>query len=77
MFLVKKGLVGVDSIVDENVGSTMLHFACYFGKIKALKTLVEVFKADINASDYRGQSPLHVASVSGELGSLIYVCGLS
>lgn len=51
-----------------------MHYACYFGKIKALKAISEVFKADINTIDYRGQTPLHVASISGELGSIIYVC---
>lgn len=52
----------------------MLHYACYFGKIKALKALVEVFSADTNVIDYRGQTPLHVASVSGELGAVVYMC---
>jgi ankyrin repeat protein len=51
-----------------------LHYACYFGKIKALKALVEIFGADMNAIDYRGQTPLHVASTSGELGSIVYMC---
>ena len=52
----------------------MLHYACYFGKIKALKTLTEIYKADINAVDYRGQTPLHVASACGELGPILYLC---
>lgn len=52
----------------------MLHYACYFGKIKALKALLEVFKADTNIIDYRGQTPLHVASVSGELGAVVCMC---
>lgn len=60
--------------MDLTQGLRLMHYACYFGKIKALKALIEIFKADINAIDYRGQTPLHVASVSGELGALIYVC---
>lgn len=54
----------------------LLHYACYFGKIKALKTITEIYDADINSIDYRGQTPLHVASISGELGAVMYVCCL-
>ena len=39
-----------------------------------MKTLVEVFGAELNAIDYRGQTPMHVASTSGELGSIVYMC---
>lgn len=52
----------------------MLHYACYFGKIKALKPLIEIYKADTNAIDFRGQTPLHVAAVSGELAAVVYMC---
>jgi len=53
-FLLKHGRVAIEDLVDESQGLRILHYACYFGKIKALKTLVEVFKADVNAIDYRG-----------------------
>jgi ankyrin repeat protein len=50
-----------------------LHYACYFGKIKALRALCEEFKADVTAIDFRGQTPLHVATSSGELGAVLYL----
>jgi ankyrin repeat protein len=50
-----------------------LHYACYQGKIKALKALCEEFNADITAIDYRGQTPLHVATSSGELAAVVYI----
>ena len=31
-----------------------MHYASYFGKIKALKALNENYNADIGAIDYRG-----------------------
>ena len=32
----------------------MLHYACYFGKVKAIKAFCEEFSADTLAKDYRG-----------------------
>jgi len=34
---------------------------------------VEQFNADIMAIDYRGQTPLHVATSSSELGATLYI----
>ena len=65
--------IAVEDPIDQTQGSRLLHFACYFGKIKAIKTLCEEFGADILAKDYRGQTPLHVATSSGELGSMLYL----
>ena len=65
--------INVEDPLDENQGTRLLHYACYFGKIKTIKALCEEFDADIIAKDYRGQTPLHVATSSGELGSLLYI----
>ena len=54
MTLLKRKEILVDDVIDTNSGTTVLHYACYFGKIKALKALLEVFKADIEVIDYRG-----------------------
>ncbi len=54
VILLKRRLIGVEDVIEQNQGLRLLHYACYFGKIKALKALVEIFKADINAVDYRG-----------------------
>jgi hypothetical protein len=67
------GLVSVEAPIDINQGLRLIHYACYFGKIKPLKALVEQFNADIMAIDYRGQTPLHVATSSGELGATLYL----
>jgi ankyrin repeat protein len=32
----------------------LLHSACFFGNLKAIKALVEIFGADVNQTDYRG-----------------------
>ena len=75
--LLKQGSLNVEDMIDEGQGLRLIHYACYFGKIKALRCLVEIFNADVNATDYRGQTPLHVASVSGELGPLLYLSSQS
>lgn len=41
-----------------------------------MKALCEEYDADISAIDFRGQTPLHVATSSGELGSLLYIDSL-
>jgi ankyrin repeat protein len=74
MILLHLKKINVEDIIDPNQGLKLLHYSCYFGRIKALKALTEIFKADINTIDYRGQTPLHVSSVSGELGATIYMC---
>lgn len=66
--------VDVEEVIDEGQGYRLIHYASYFGKIKALRALIEIFFADVNSLDYRGQTPLHVASVSGELGAMMYLC---
>jgi hypothetical protein len=35
------GLVSVEAPIDINQGLRLIHYACYFGKIKPLKALVE------------------------------------
>lgn len=74
VLLLKKGIVKVDEIVDPTQGFSMMHYAAYFGKIKPLKAMIEEFVADVNITDYRGQTPLHVAAASGEIGAVVYLC---
>jgi len=50
-------------------GETVLHVACLAGRIEHLKPLVNL-KADVEALDARGYSPLH-ASVENEIESVI------
>ena len=77
MLLLHKNIANVEDIIDQNQGLKVIHYACYFGKVKALKTLVELYKPNLNSIDYRGQTPLHVASASGELSSIVFMCSKS
>lgn len=54
MLLLQRRLVKIEDLIDEAQGLRLLHYACYFGKIKALKALVELYGAELNAIDYRG-----------------------
>ncbi len=39
---------------------TLLHHACYYGHIQAVKKLIEL-GANVNASDINGATPMHIA----------------
>ena len=41
MCMIKLGLASVEAPIDINQGLRLIHYACYFGKIKPLKALVE------------------------------------
>ncbi|XP_052800686.1 uncharacterized protein LOC128231667 isoform X4 [Mya arenaria] len=41
-------------------GSTLLHTACYYGHIPAMKELLSL-RVDVNIRDYKGATPLHRA----------------
>ena len=56
-----------DRINEPTVdGSTLLNKACEEGNAPLVAGLLDV-GADINASDYRGYTPLHVAAEKGHL----------
>ena len=59
--------------IDADQGLTLLHSAAYYGKVKPLKALIETFNADSSVPDYRGQTPLHIAALSGNLEACIYL----
>jgi ankyrin repeat protein len=54
-------------MIDEEAGTQIIHYLCHYGKIKGIKTVIEILNANINATDYRGQTPLHFACISGEI----------
>ena len=41
-------------------GSTLLHTACYYGHIPAIRELLAQ-RVDVNLRDYKGATPLHRA----------------
>jgi hypothetical protein len=47
-------MISVEGVIDPNQGLRIVHYACYFGKLRPVRIFIEVFGADINALDYRG-----------------------
>jgi ankyrin repeat protein len=45
----------------------------HFGKIKALKAIVEKFNADVNQQDFYKLTMAHYAARTGELSILVYL----
>jgi len=76
ILLLERGIIKPDFIIEPTAGIQIIHFTCYYGKIITLKALIELYKADPNSVDYRGQSPYHVAAASGELKPLVYLSRL-
>ena len=62
-----------DMVIDAERGLTLLHSAAYYGKIKPMRALVERFHADKRAQDYQGQTPLHIATLAGNLEACVYL----
>ncbi len=54
MVMLEMKQIKVEDPIDTNQGLRILHYACYFGKIKAIKTLCEEYQADVMGIDYRG-----------------------
>lgn len=50
------------------VGDGLLSIACWSGRADIVKLLLDDFKADANAKNSIGTTPLHRASASGSLG---------
>ncbi|KAF9190550.1 hypothetical protein BGZ51_008488 [Haplosporangium sp. Z 767] len=49
----------------DDMGITMLHWACDGGSLDKVKMLVESYNADVNSQDTEGSTPLHYACISG------------
>lgn len=59
--------------IDADQGLVLLHSAAFYGKIKPVRALIEKYHADATMPDYRGQTPLHIATVSGNLEVAVYL----
>ncbi|KAF9429480.1 acyl-CoA binding domain-containing protein 6 [Entomortierella beljakovae] len=51
--------------LKDDMGFTMLHWACDRGSLEKVKYLVKEYKVDVNAQDEEGSTPLHYACLSG------------
>jgi hypothetical protein len=61
-------------IIDGHTGSTALHYSGHFGKLKALKTLIEEFDVDpMTQLDNFKLTVAHYAARQGELAILVYL----
>lgn len=49
-------------IVDANTGATAVHYTGHFGKLLALKTLLEVFKVNATIQDFYMLNVAHYAA---------------
>jgi ankyrin repeat protein len=58
---------GKDAVNAKNgdYGQTLLHVASYEGRSEIVEVLVDKFKADVNAIDRNGWTPLHSAAAAG------------
>ena len=59
--------------IDPDQGLVLLHSAAYYGKIKPMRSLIEKYHADVKMPDYRGQTPLHIAALTGNLEATVYL----
>jgi len=41
MVLLELDEIHIEDVIDPNQGLRLLHFACYFGKLKAIKSICE------------------------------------
>ncbi|ESO06332.1 hypothetical protein HELRODRAFT_160496 [Helobdella robusta] len=48
-------------------GSSLLHMACFAGNMTTIKMLIDEWSADAHQKDSYGWSPLHYASIGGQL----------
>lgn len=60
-------------IIDHEQGLRLLHTAAFYGKIKAVRALVEKHGAKVAIPDYRGQTPLHIAALAGNIEVVVYL----
>ena len=65
-----------DVLDTNNMGKTIVHYACEEGKLTLVKHLVENYPALLTMRDNRGLQPLHTASFSGsvELTEYLITC---
>jgi len=73
--LVARGEVDpIKFIIDRNTGATTLHYTGHFGKLKALKALIEEFDVDpMTQLDNFKLTVAHYAARQGELAILVYL----
>lgn len=56
----EKNEVNIDDVFCTTTGNTLLHLAVHFSFFNVIKTLIEVFHANINIPNATNQTPLHL-----------------
>ena len=60
-------------LVNASESAKIVHILGHVGNIKALRTFHEEFGMELNAEDKNGQTIVHYAARSGNLGILLYL----
>ena len=65
---------GVNQLIRNKDGWTLLHNACFYGHLSIVKYLIEEHCVDEEAKDNDGLTPLHIACRNGFLPIVKYLC---
>ena len=57
--LLERKQIDINEVID-NRGNTLLHYAAMFSYQNVMRTLLELFHADINIKNAEGMTPLHI-----------------
>jgi len=57
--LLEKRKIDVNEIIDSD-GNTLLHLAVKYSYLNVVKTLIELFNADVNYKNNFGETPFHL-----------------
>ena len=57
--LLERKQIDINEVIDDR-GNTLLHYAAMFSYQNVMRTLLELFHADINIKNAEGMTPLHI-----------------
>ena len=69
--LLERKTININESIDSD-GNTLLHLAIKYSYLNVIKTLIELFNADINYKNNLGETPFHLVC-SSEKKDLLYL----